>query len=257
MSKTPSHSRRSRRHCRGGAALAGVILAAALLPGCSAMILADRPPASASPASTSPASSEASTAPQASASAQASASPTPDTAAALADAAALCGLIDDVTLMGLIGEAPVGKGILVPGSLLPACVFGDIVVSGVQITKSPAEEWVSSLPSIVSTMTSMPAGVIDSGILKKLNDVSLLIAAGTQFSAEESCDYFSLLAEAQGLEADSTQIVNYYPDQVAPVAVVAQQCVSGTFTSLLVSRSDLAVDQATYLQVLDALEGLG
>jgi hypothetical protein len=168
-----------------------------------------------------------------------------------------CTLLDDATLDSLIGSAPPGVEVTVPGSDLRACQFGDITERGVQVAQVPAGEWASSLPAMVETMKDLPAGTLDAGVMKQLEDASDAIAAGAAIPASEACTYFSSLLELQGQARGTTRSVTYYPNLESAVAITGQQCIAGTYTPLLVGRPDLADDPKIVDQVSDALDQLG
>ena len=237
----------SRGYARGRLVVVGSVAAVILLAGCN-----------------SETSDEGLTPPEPEASSEPAAEPTPSASSSPEESptgnsvvGAPCSLLDEASLTALIGTAPPGKEVLVTGSTLPACHFGDLNVLGVQVIQVPAAEWASALPTIVESIKALPAGAVDENVLQQLEDGSQLLAAGSEFSAEESCDYFSLMVEAQGAPVGSTQIVTFFPDQEDPIAVTGQRCISGQFTSLLVSRPDIVVDQGTYDQVVEALGQIG
>lgn len=89
-------------------------------------------------------------------------------------------------------------------------------------------------------MRDLPEGTVSPDVLKQLETASALLSGGEKVTAEDACSYFSLVAEAQGLEAGTNTSVTYYPDKDSAVAVIGQQCVDGWFTSLVVGRPDAA-----------------
>ncbi|MGN8552204.1 UNVERIFIED_CONTAM: DUF3558 domain-containing protein [Microbacterium sp. SLM126] len=168
-----------------------------------------------------------------------------------------CSLLDDATLAALIGTAPQGAEVTVPGSDLRACQFGDITERGVQVTQVPAGEWAHALPAMVESMKDLPAGTLDASVMKQLEDASDAIAAGATIAAEEACTYFSRLLEIQGQEPGTTRAVTHYPDFESAIAITGQQCIEGTYTSLLVGRPDLTDDPEIVDQVSNVLDQLG
>lgn len=235
---TMSPSPRRPRRVRAGlaASVAGSILASVLLVGCTPPSTNAQSPTSAPEQST-------------------SATATPSTPADPADSP--CALLDEATLESLIGSAPNGGEVTVPGSDLRVCQFGDITVRGVQVAQVPAGDWAHSLPAMVDGLRALPEGTLDPTVMKQLEDASEAVAAGADIPAAEACDYFSRLLEVQGQDPGTTRSVSYYPDMENAIAVTGQQCVDGTYTSVLVGRDDLADDPAIVDQVLTVLVQIG
>lgn len=168
-----------------------------------------------------------------------------------------CTLLDDAALESLIGSAPQGAEVTVPGSDLLACQFGDITERGVQVAQVPAGEWAHSLPAMVDGLKALPAGTLDEDVLEQLQNASDAVDAGTSIPADEACTYFSQLLEIQGQEPGTTRVVSYYPDAESAIAITAQQCDAGTYTSLLVGRTDLAEDSGLANQLSGLLDLIG
>jgi hypothetical protein len=230
---------RTRVHRAPRASVAAVCLAALLgiaaLSGCS--------PADGTDPAPSPS-------PSASAAASPSAEPSDD-------AAPPCDLLDDATVAELIGEASDGTEVVVPGSEIPACQYGDLASVGLQVARVPAADWARSLPSIVQTMLDLPEGVLDDDLRAQLEDAAAAVEEGTEIEPAEACGYFSRLLEVAGQEPRTTRTVNYLPDQASAVAITGQQCESGTFASVVVARDGIPDDELIVGQVSDLLSQLG
>jgi hypothetical protein len=192
-------------------------------------------------------------------------SPSPSTSAAASPSAAPsdaaadapCDLLDDATVAELIGEASEGTEVVVPGSEIPACQYGDLASVGLQVAQVPAADWARSLPSIVQTILDLPEGVLDDDLRAQLEDAAAAVEEGAEIEPAEACGYFSRLLEVAGQEPGTTRTVNYLPDQASAVAITGQQCESGTFSSLVVAREGIPDDELLVDQVSDLLSQLG
>ena len=168
-----------------------------------------------------------------------------------------CDLLDEATVADLIGDTPEGTEIVVPGSAIPACQYGDLGSVGLQVAQVPAAEWARSLPSIVQTLLDLPEGVLDDRLRAQLEAAAEEVEAGAEIEPEEACGYFSGLLEVAGQDPGTTRTVNYLPDQASAVAVTGQQCVSGTFSSLVVAREGIPDDESIVDEVSALLSELG
>ncbi len=168
-----------------------------------------------------------------------------------------CGLLDDETIAALIGSTPAGNEVQVTGTDLPACQIGNTSTGGIQVSQVPAEDWARSLPSVLDSFRALPDGAVDPTMLQQIEGAAAELEAGAIIPADEACGYFSSLLELQGREPGTTLSVSYIPDRESAMAVSAQQCVSGTYTTLLVAREGISADPAIIDQVTIALAGLG
>ncbi len=191
-----------------------------------------------------------------------SAAPSPSVSAAegetrASDDASPCDLLDHGTLTSLLGAAPDGTEVTVPGSNIPACQFGDLTTNGVQVAQVPADEWAQSLPAMVEAVRAAAPEMIGDQKFDAFVQASERIESGGTITGDEACDFFSVLLEIQGQAPGSSLTVNYLPDQANAIALTAQQCVDGTFTSVVLGDSGGVSDPALPDQLAQLVADIG
>lgn len=165
-----------------------------------------------------------------------------------------CNLLDDETVESLLGEPLTPVEVKVPGTETPACQYGDITDHGIQVIHLPADAWAQSLPAAISMLDAAGAAeMFDPAKVEEAKAAAEHISQGGTITPDEGCEHFSTLVEIQGMEPGSNYVVNFLPTQESPIAVTAQQCVNGTFTSLLVGSPEMAQDPAVVPRLLEVL----
>lgn len=144
-----------------------------------------------------------------------------------------------------------------PGSDLPACQFGDITKHGVQVAQAPAEDWAASLPSLAAMLQDNSAGIADPDKLQQLTEAIETLDTGGEISPDEACVLFSQLLELQGLEPGTRVTASYLPTKETALALSAQQCLNGRFTSILVGDPEIGQDPDVVSAVMAILERIG
>lgn len=163
-------------------------------------------------------------------------------AEASAPGASPCDLLDEATVADLAGGSLDASITTIPGTAISACTFDGFADQAfhIQVAQAPAGQWANSLPALADSLHAQPEGAVDPGLLEQLDQASALIEEGKLIPADEACEYFGRLVEVQGLPAGSTKIVTFLPNRESPLAVAGQQCVDGTYTTLLVGRPDIS-----------------
>jgi hypothetical protein len=165
-----------------------------------------------------------------------------------------CNVLDDETVESLLGQPLTPVEVKVPGTETSACQYGDITDHGIQVIHLPADAWAQSLPAALSAIDAAGAAeMLDPAKVEKAKAAAEIISQGGTIAPEEGCEHFSTLVEIQGMEPGSNYVVNFVPTQESPIAVTAQQCVHGTFTSLLVGSPEMAQDPAVVPRLLEVL----
>jgi hypothetical protein len=169
-----------------------------------------------------------------------------------------CGLIDAAVASDLAGLAVTGKEGMVGGSGTPSCVYGDPSTHAVQVIQMPANLWVDALPVALETLGAIPDDAVDPEDVQELEAAASMIEEGASIPAGEACDLFGKLAQVTGYAAGTTRILNYV-QLGGKGALTGQQCLDGTFTSLVVTRPELSEsdDEALGQAILTALDAIG
>jgi hypothetical protein len=158
---------------------------------------------------------------------------------------------DEVT--ALLGETPEGKEVLITGSTIDACLFGELSVRGIQVAQVPAGVWAHSMPAIYDALMSMPEGSVAPSVLAQMKEAADILKAGGSIESDKACEYFSFMLEATGQPAGTTMSSNYIPGPNSKaVALSVQQCVGGVYSSILVGRADVA----DHPELVDTVQGL-
>ncbi|WP_436037305.1 hypothetical protein [Microbacterium sp. LjRoot45] len=168
-----------------------------------------------------------------------------------------CTLLDDETVADLVGASSAGVETTPPGTELPVCQYAATDGGGVQVAQMPAAEWARALPALVESILALPEGAVPDSLRSQIEDAVNAVESGSTIEPEAACGYFSQLLEAAGQGAGLVSSIAYLPDRESAVAVSGQQCIDGTYTSLLVYRDGIATDEQIVDQVSGILDQLG
>lgn len=168
-----------------------------------------------------------------------------------------CTLLDDETIADLVGAFSDGVETTPPGTELPVCQYAAADGGGVQVAQMPAAEWAQSLPALVESLLALPEGAVPESVRSQIEDAVNAVETGATIEPEAACGYFSQLLEAAGQEAGQSSSIAYLPDRDSAVAISGQQCINGTYTSLLVYRDGIATDEQIVGRVSGLLDRLG
>ncbi|GAB3028716.1 hypothetical protein GCM10011376_15570 [Nocardioides flavus (ex Wang et al. 2016)] len=152
-----------------------------------------------------------------------------------------CAPLDAATIRELTGEDLQGQEATVPGSDLPACLYGRLDGVGVQVAQVPAGEWARALPALADQIEAADA-LGDQELRRRLEEGAQLIESGRTIPSERACGLFTDLLELQrDVPAGSDYVITYIPSDKDPQAASGQACVDGTFTSVGVGMPGLEV----------------
>jgi hypothetical protein len=161
-----------------------------------------------------------------------------------------CELLTDAQIAKLAGEPLGGEQPHTIADQLPACVWGT-PEKGVQVASASAVDWARGLPAVVDQIKA--GGALDAANLQKLEDAAGLISSGDSIPADQACDLFSTLVEANGLPKGSDSIVNVFPNADDPRAISGQACRNDVYTTVLLVRPNLSASDDETQRVERAL----
>ncbi len=136
---------------------------------------------------------------------------------------------------------------------MPACRMSG-ATRWIQVAQVPATDWAATVPGLIDQVRA--AGGLGEENLARLDDVAARLAAG-EYDGMAACDLFSTMAEFNGTPPGSSRTVAYVPDALEPQAISAQACADGTYTSLLLAGTGIAVSAELEAAVVATLDLLG
>lgn len=171
-------------------------------------------------------------APSEQASSPESATQSDDTAGA--GSADACDILSQAEAESLLSSSTDGPQPGMTGSM-PQCQWAAKDGSYVQVISLEASEWARLLPEVLRNLESsgLAAGAKN---VKKIRRGAALVEGGGTLGPVEACSMFSTMAEWQGVPPGSSFVVNIVPTREEPLAVTAQICSSGRFTSVMVAN---------------------
>jgi len=108
----------------------------------------------------------------------------------------------------------------------------------IEVTATPAREWVSQLPSLIDRMVK--AGRVDAKFTKRLQVAKRKVLRGAdKMDKREVCDLFSLIVEANGGKKDSKTLVYFLPTATGEITASVQTCSRGVNTVVTYSEYGL------------------
>jgi len=108
----------------------------------------------------------------------------------------------------------------------------------IEVTATPAREWVSQMPSLIDRMVQ--AGRVDAKFSKRLQSAKKKVARGAdKMGKREVCDLFSLIVEANGGEKDGKTLVYPVPTAAGDIIASVQKCSKGVNTLVTYSENGL------------------
>lgn len=108
----------------------------------------------------------------------------------------------------------------------------------IEVTASPAREWVSQLPGLIENMVK--AGRVDAKFTKRLHAAKKKVLRGAdKMGTREVCDLFSLIVEANGGEKDSKTLAYFLPTTTGEITASVQTCSQGVNTLVTYSEQGL------------------
>ncbi|WP_156739094.1 hypothetical protein [Occultella aeris] len=141
---------------------------------------------------------------------------------------------------------------------IPACVWGDLNRTGVQVILVAAELWATQMPAAFEDLLARPE-VVEMASEETLANVEEIIAdieAGEEIDPTRACEIFSLMLVAAGQPEDTNYTVRIIPSAADPQGLTAQGCVEGVYASVLLVKPDLTASAEEIEQVGDALMAL-
>ncbi|WP_154792181.1 hypothetical protein [Occultella kanbiaonis] len=141
---------------------------------------------------------------------------------------------------------------------VPACVWGNLNGTGVQVILVGAERWATQLPAIFEQLLAQPqlAETLSEDELANIEDITAAIEAGEEIDSTRACEMFSLMLVADGQPEGENFTVKIVPSAADPQAITAQGCIEGTFSSVLLVKPDLTGGADEVEQVGDAVMSL-
>lgn len=152
-----------------------------------------------------------------------------------ADEADPCALLAPEAAEALAGE-PMDEQQQVELGGVPACQMGG-ETRGIQVVQIPATAWAATVPDLIDELRAAGGGGADQA---QLDEVAERIAAG-EFDDLAACELFAAMIELGGGGPGEQRILTYVPDGESPRGVSAQSCIGGTYTSVLLTGSGIAV----------------
>ncbi|WP_163544185.1 hypothetical protein [Occultella kanbiaonis] len=141
---------------------------------------------------------------------------------------------------------------------IPACVWGNLNGTGVQIVLVAAEFWATQLPSLFEDLLAQPEVVelLSEEALASMDEITADIEAGEEIEPTRACEMFSLMLVADGQPDNTNYTVRIIPSAADPQGITAQGCVEGVYASVLLVKPDLTASAEEIEQVGDALLSL-
>ncbi|MBZ2199456.1 hypothetical protein [Occultella gossypii] len=141
---------------------------------------------------------------------------------------------------------------------IPACVWGDLNSTGVQVILVAAELWATQMPAVLEDLLERPEVVemVAEETLVNIEELMADIEAGEEIDPTRACEIFSLMLVADGQPEDTNYTVRIIPSAADPQGLTAQGCVEGVYASVLLVKPDLTASAEEIEQVGDALLSL-
>lgn len=172
-----------------------------------------------------------------------------------------CVTIADATAfepIGTLGESrPTKVGPIAACEVL--LTESPIGAATLQVIDLPAAEWATGVGPAIDQVR---AAITDPEMLAQLDEGMRILAEGNADSDAGACQIFTAMVTAHGMPPGSNAVVNYVPDEDAPLAINAQVCVDGRYLSVQVAydreRGPLQPTESTtddLLRIADLLRG--
>lgn len=146
-----------------------------------------------------------------------------------------CALLTADEVESLTGEKLEPRATTISGSTIPACQYGELSSTGIQVNKGSADVWARALPGFVEQIKASGAFGSDE-VLAQLERAADAVEQGKTLPPGEACEFFSTLIELQDQPPNTHSITTYLPTADKPFAISSQSCHGDTYASLLVSR---------------------
>lgn len=162
-----------------------------------------------------------------------------------------CDLLAVAVVEALTGEPVTEIERTVIGGVggLPAChMRGETSI--VQFARVPAADWSATVPAIIDQMRE--TGGMGAANQARLDEMAEL--ATGEYDDLDACDLFSELAEFNGSPSGSDLTLAYAPNGIAPLAISAQSCADGIYSTLLFAGSDIEVSRDLEQEMLAGLD---
>jgi hypothetical protein len=161
----------------------------------------------------------------------------------------LCGALTAAELDGLLGVSALKRA-------STPTMLGDYTCrwvpeserdgkASVQIQSLPSDVWAKQLPAVLTALENNPVGEGKEAVIAAAR--SKLLAAGDRLTADQACELWGDLVRINDGDPSSGTAVQYLnsPGAENQLAVVAQRCTQGRFTSVAYSHVGLQDDDET------------
>lgn len=203
--------------------LAVAVFAAGACADASAPSVGDEPPES-NPAEASPTTSETPSAPV---------EPTPSGETTEVDP---CSLLKPAELRDLAGKR-VSSPKQTNFQGIPQCRWGQVQGTLVQVQAAPSADWSVSVEAILGQLVANPS--LSASDVKEAKQAQRELSKRGALNAGQACRVFSLIAEIGGAGNGENSVVSFIPAGKDTVAVSAQACTDGRFTSVTFRKPGL------------------
>lgn len=106
-----------------------------------------------------------------------------------------------------------------------------------QVQAAPSADWGATVGAVMEQLATSPN--ISADDAKELEQAQRELSKRGELSARQACAVFSLMAEVGGHPEGATETVSYVPVGDDSVAVTAQKCTDGRFTSVAFHKPGL------------------
>lgn len=108
----------------------------------------------------------------------------------------------------------------------------------IETTTAESPEWAEKVPGVIDQMES--SGLLSDEDLREIAESRKILDGPEPVDPVEACELFTTLAEIGGAPSESDMIVNYLPFGTDRMAITAQTCTSGRFTSISLAKPKIA-----------------
>jgi hypothetical protein len=134
----------------------------------------------------------------------------------------------------------------------PACLWGDLDATGVQVARMGAGAWADQMPILVGQLEE--SGTLPAEQMAALEEAAAMVEAGDTIEPARACDLFSVMLEMTGRAPGTEFSLTVFPTVEDPQAISGQACVDGVYSSVMLVRSNLAASPKEQAGVNAALQ---
>jgi hypothetical protein len=134
----------------------------------------------------------------------------------------------------------------------PACVWGDLDATGVQVAQMGADQWADQMPLLIGQLRE--SGTLPPERMDVLEEAVATVEAGEAVEPTQACHLFSVMLEASGQAPGTEFSLSIFPTMEDPQAVSGQACVDGVYSSVMLVRPDLTASPEDQAAVRTALQ---